>query len=391
MKKALCVVLAAFVAASFANDARVASLGGVQFFYLDESHAIQNPALLPTFANRAVLELGTYSEMGLVGQSGYGFVSLGESFSLGAALLRHNDNFDEIISHYLPATLQRPQNDFDLLLSLSLGDLALGLGTHFAGWSYKTTSGDDETTRKTRAMAFTLGGAYTSGDFLGEANFQLRLNSYKDEDVLGSATSSEESEGGTGLSLNMRAFAPMGDAKLVPSLGFSMFSYTPKTVSGSTTTEGNKYSSMGFFLRCGLNIPVLEEGWVAPGLGVAYVSTKDEGESTTTTQTLTYLPELYLGAEIPVKDWLVARAAYRRAFGSFKTKTSNGTETTETQTLADVGLQPDQISIGVGLKLADGAVSIDGFVGENFIHEGGYVVSGIADNLFTMVSTTFSF
>jgi len=391
MKKCMvCALLLLIAGLLFGSDARTGALGGSMPYYLDDVQVLTNPALMPVFGNCGVLELGSYPS--LSGQSAYGMVGVTENIYVGAALLRNKDNFDIIESMTpLPSDLEAPQNDIDVMIGMALGELSVGFGAHIAGWSYDWEMGDSKMDWKTNAMAFTVGGAYIYDEMLVDGNLALTMNSYKRENSNGSTTTGTESEGGMSIGMSARAHLPMNSFKIVPAFSFETFSCGYDVDDGSTVTDGPDISTMNINVLVGANIPVFDDGWIAPGLGFRYFTTKWESGSNTENTTLMVMPEVYVGGEFPVKDWIVARMGYKRFFGTYKEKTHTTEDEIETWPIYDQGYEPDMITVGVGIKLLDGAISIDGTVGENFIHQGGWLVSGIQDNLFGNVSLGVGF
>ena len=397
MKKIIVLLLMFNAMAVFASDARTEGLGGFAPIFIDDSQIFLNPALAYKFPNFATLELGRYVAGATTQQSGYGVLRANDYIYIGAGVLREKDDFDNISYDDLIG-LHTPTNDFDAMVSLLLGRISIGFGTHLAGWKHYTKSTDTtsttEHTQKTSVMAFTLGTALESEDLLIDAAFEMRMNSYLNEQVEDDDHMTSKIDGGLGLSFNSRAFLPLGGFKLVPAIGFNMFGYTPILEYQDSTEKGAKHSLMMISTTVGANIPVFGEGWVAPGVGFMYGSEKQESDDETNTQTGIVFPQVSLSGEVPLTKWADARFGYRRWFGSLKQedKTDNTTQTSTIPINEQTQfMPPDQISVGLGIKLADGKITIDGTIGEQFIHEGGYIISGIEDNLFGTASLCVNF
>jgi len=381
----LCALLLLAASLALATNARVASLGGEMPFYLDDTQIFRDPSLMAKFPNKATLELG---DLDLSNQSAYGVLNFMQSFYLGAGFLRTKDDFEYI---ELPGDLSQPANDLDILLGASFGQLSLGLGTHFAGFSLETEEGSNQTTEKTNVMAFDFGGSYTADEMLIDGGLEIRLNSYLDETIADDVRYADESDGGMGMSFFGRGFIPMSSFKFVPAFNFDMFSYTPQEVTGDSTTEGAKYSRMQLGFMLGGNIPVFETGWIAPGIGFHYITSKTDGDSWSSTTSYMIFPEVYLGGELPITKWFDARIGYHRYFGGVSEEYKTGDTTNTTSSGLVENDQPDQITVGAGLKLAGGKILIDGCIGEDIIHEGGYIISGMQHNLFATVSMGIQF
>jgi len=398
MRFVLSCFLLALLLTSFANatDTRVISLGGPVPYIYDEINVFGNPGLMSNFSKRVVLELGSHTS-GIMSlpttsgvtstQNGYAFLPLmGDKFYIGVAGLRHMDDFDNI---ELPSDLEAPDNSVDLLFSGLLGDLGIGLGIHRASNFEKNeqTSPQLTTTKKTSATGITVGAAMnTDEEPIFDAALNVTMNSFKDE-TKSSTTTSRESEGGTSISLYARSFLSLGESKLVPALEFWTFSYKDISKNDGTTTTNSENSQMEFRVGTGLMLNVLG-GFIMPGARIVYAKSKTETSDQTEEQTALVLPELYLGIEVPVKDYLSIRCGYRRAFGRFNTKVTpeSGGEIKTSQDWASAGMEPELISLGVGLRLFDGKVTIDASIEENTFIDGTYILSGIEGPLFGKVS-----
>ncbi len=391
------IMLLVVISPVFATDARVGAVMGASPYIIDETRVFQNPSLIKFFSNRAVLELGKYRPDALpTGQSGYAFFPITGSIFFGAGVLRKEDEFylmgmgDDGECHYYipnpvpPAGLTPPNNEIDLILATDVGDIALGLGIHMARKYWKRETDSNEELKKTSALGIKIGASCVKDDeMLFEGNVRIGMNSYKHE----TATFVQESDGGMSISLGARAYLPMGEATLIPRVGFSTFSYKDKI----DAKEIFNASLMTLTVGAGLKLNALG-GWVLPAVEINYRNgEKKEEDSKEYTLTALTLPHLVLASEFPATDWLVVRVGVNRFYGTQTQKEITEGEITTTQDVTSCFLQPDMLTLGAGVVLFDGILIIDGTVGDDLLHKGGYIFSGEKGSIFGKVSLGVNF
>ena len=390
------IMLLVVISPVFATDARVGAVMGASPYIIDEVRVFQNPSLIKFFSNRAVLELGMYRRDALpTNQSGYAFFHITGSIYFGAGVLRKEDEFylmgmgDGGECHYYipnpvpPAGLTLPNNEIDLILATDMGGIALGLGVHMARKYWKRETDSNEELKKTSALGIKIGASYVKDDeMLFEGNVRIGMNSYKHE----TATFVQESDGGISISLDARTYLPMGEATLIPRVAFSTFSYKDMINDNETFNA----SLMTLTVGAGLKVNALG-GWVLPAVEINYRNGEKKEDSVEYTLTALTLPHLVLASEFPATDWLVVRVGVNRFYGTQTQKETTDGEITTTQDVTSCFLQPDMLTLGAGVVLFDGTLTIDGTVGDDLLHKGGYIFSGEKGSIFGRVSLGVNF
>lgn len=392
IRRCLIVILLLSLDLAIAGDARTQALGGRDLpYFLDDSQILENPALMAKFNSRAALELSTAT------QNGYGLLKIGDMILIGAAILRPNSDFDEGYFS-LPATIQLPNNNLSILAGVKLDNIAFGIGVHTAGWSEYSkvvTGGTDVIDdRSSGAIGINAGSTYSLDEMLVDAAFRIRINSFKSEYKVGTSTTANQLDGGTSVKFSARAFMPIGNFKFVPAAEFNTISFGYKTINGSTSTVYDNTSAMSLGAGIGAQIPILGDGWIAPGAMFEYSSSKTEPDDTTkNTMSMMILPKLSLSAEVPALKWLTLRAGIVRSFGtvSGKSQINNTIVSESSESYWSYTTQPDLVSLGTGLKLFDERLTIDGTVHYRLLISGPYTLSGVTRDLFTQVTATFQF
>ena len=319
--------------------------------------------------------------------------------------------------------------------ALKLANLTLGFAFYRVGYSATSDYhfiGDsiNATNEESYGQTGFKAGALIDMDvMLLDVSALFRINSATGKINPPAPTVSEELDAtGTELGLNARLFMKLSDKfSLVPMARFYTFGNEPELKSiGVVVPAGDKYNSKpdkynrtDIEFGLGSNITVTG-GRVFAGLSLESISLKHDITSfvsgsgfvpvATLTETTTYktsvlsLPKVNLGAEFDVASWLTGRLGYFKAFASMKNTTdypAPAKEESTTQTFefkympsCSLAVADQLLSLGMGLHFD--RLSIDGYLCEEWLADGPFILSGANANtggnkMFGVVSMSYSF
>lgn len=313
--------------------------------------------------------------------------------------------------------------------SFNLGGLMLGAALYRVGWSTTddfTASGATENTKNEASISQTglkVGTLIDLDVMMLDASALLRFNSATAKFAPPAPSTSDEITAlGTELALNARLFMKFSNKfSLIPMARFSTFGYEPEFK--STIPANNKlnakpdnYGRTEFEIGVGTNITVTG-GQVFAGVSLETISLKKEetrfvngagpvAADTTKTETTKYstsvlsLPKVHFGAEFEITSWLTGRLGYFKTFSTLTSTTelpAPGKKQESTMTYDFVYCPPynttsnrDQLlSLGFGIHFD--RLSIDGYLCEEWLADGPYIVSGIGNSMFGVLSMSYSF
>ena len=359
--------------ASFAQDARLESLGGVDLLIEDASNVFTNPALAGVYNNRAFFSLGIDAAGSSVGfdPHGGGFVTIKDMVTLGLVLNRSplNYGFDRaiwpVVNEYIPGgpggILEGPDGPaeetaplrFPADIFVAVGNpwskMRLGLNVYYAGgaerdWALDDSDQDDLEEgligkRQSHLFSTTIG---LSGGSLADrtrAEGWVRvslLSAWYDEQGFVEVTSGEEPEPTVdrvvALDRDLRIGGGVrfhiGDVEqgFVVSPGieydhaFGVFRFDDNLVAPDAGAENAQRNVTAHDGRLGLGIAWRGDGLLINGtasLVVRSIQTidtleVDEGIEQYTTGTVDMaIPEISIGAEYRVLPVLLVRAGIR--------------------------------------------------------------------------------
>ncbi|MCI0472320.1 MAG: hypothetical protein L0Y76_01920 [Ignavibacteria bacterium] len=275
-------------------------------------------------------------------------------------------------------------------------NFALGVAPQFASWSSEndqTVSGVNSNLKKS-SMTFggTVGviGKLNKSDWI-EGAVDFKSNTFSWESTSPSGNQTIDNSGGMELGIFTRAFFVVEKSlslKLVPFLSFDMYGFDPQN--SASTAAFNQYSWMNFMGGLGINMPVLDDGFIAGGLSFGYSSYEDKLDGSGTFSANEFmLPEINMGIEWNFTEWLQGRVGYQRAVsnGSYKWEATSGDVYENKNSFASNPVQT--ISTGLGFQF--GRFSLDGTIGEKFYKQSPYIVSGKTQDVFGVLSASYNF
>lgn len=442
MKKTLTAFVLIVLVASLASagdlrsvsggTARNISMGGgpLNPYLLDGMRVHTNPALLAKYSNFAWGDLGYLAgdvpNGGGRNQYFTAGLSVMDNLSVGVSLNRRESplyNVDAtnpardpigalIANAPLPAPLawQRPMSPVEVMASFSLDDMfQLGLAISLAGANDKNELPSPGGTQEvgSRFLGIKAGvNLELMEELVIDGAVLFRMNSFKyTNSATGASPSEIASDNGVEIGIDGRMRWELDKTwTLVPVVRFYTFGWGAKITPAPASPIPNPpitLSHTELEVGVGLNYST-EKVLLAGGLSMQSVSSKFEDKSvanTTTKVTNTELdfPKLNMGIEFSLTDWLVVRGGYFKRLSSDETKTevtTTAASTTRTRTISGElpyygdpnALTQAQQTISMGVGLHFGGFSFDGTMGEGYWINGPWVMSGVTQNMFGMVS-----
>ncbi|HEY3251149.1 MAG TPA: hypothetical protein VGK25_08525 [Ignavibacteria bacterium] len=320
---------------------------------------------------------------------------VGKKLGLGVIVNKRSDLWDNFGGNAV--SVSSPVVPIMPLIGYSLNkNFHIGLAPYVTMWKHNKEYSDTvsvDTNLSSSSLGANLGVMYNMKKGWIEGVVRFRMNKYKNEQIPPSGTTTTlENDGGIELAVNLRGwFNTKSKWAVVPVLGFSTYSFTPKTIS-TITVLGPEYSWMSINGGIGLNIPITDDIQIAGGLLAEYNTFKASFSDTTGSYefkgTDFVAPRFNLAGETRIADWLTARMGFNRAIIMRSNETNNpGFSLNEDLTL---GSSPDQtVSLGAGFHF--GRFSIDATVSEEWLKRGINFVSGTQTDLFGVISASYNF
>ncbi len=331
-----------------------------------------------------------------------------------------------------PNVMPRPLQIYG---AISLGGLKVGAAIYRVGWS----SSDDYTANpshtKNTIDEVSVGqtglkaGVIMDFDLLVlDASALLRINSATAKHTApppppGSLSSDGElSANGTELSINGRLFMKFSDKlTLIPMIRFYTFGYDPEIKYAILPTEKlnatpDKYSRNEIELGVGANITV-PGGKVFANISFESMSLKTESarfrnatmwldapkdsvlQTTKYSNSISTLPKVSLGAEFEITSWLTGRLGYFKAFSTYTSTTEAPSparkqeykRSLDYQFFPSYGMSASDQLLSVGLGIHFDRFAFDGYLCEQWLANGPYIISGQGTAMFGVLSMSYSF
>jgi len=395
-KLSLLGVAALFVATfGFATNTRVATMGGIADFLIDDSNIYGYPAWVNAYTGNAIGELGA--------PTGSAFFATGFG-NFGVALQR--SALPRLVNTGIVNSGAPFPVGFDILPKLeglygiAFGPLGFGLDIEFAGNDISTDfpTGDTFDLKESKSILGVRPGFKFS---LGEEmffDFALDIHkygwSYEEYDVNANKDIYKD-KGNLFFGVDTRFFMPIGDVTFIPMLHFNMGDGSwEKEVFTTADTTSEEIKSMDVTAGIGLNKTIFENGTVLVGIrGGMRQETYTPGDTLSPTFTtfdkikrITYtLPEIVFGAEIPVWKWLVGRVGFSKALLSRKQENTpqSGNYKDKSTTTSGFGAfgvplddAPFNLTFGGCAELGDFVFDVQ--IPNGFFFSGPYFISGTA-------------
>jgi hypothetical protein len=398
-KHFLAIMFLVFIAAGTYSQSIPSGTGrhtalGNSPFILDASVDIfNNPAWNNYYRDYAFGDLNQNGESNdFDGNAGVTF-AVGKKWNLGMIINRRSDLFGLFSIDTL-----RPSNSpivpFMGLVGTSLNkNFHVGLAPYLSMGKAEFTDTTGATTIKNTSSSIgaNLGFMYMMKKGWIEGAIRFRMNGFKNEFVTGGVTSTTENTGGMELGVALRGWfygKSSNKVAIVPVLGFSTYSFQPKSTSGSTSVTGLNYSFMNISGGVGLNWPIMDDIQIAGGVTVAYNTSKSDSGAVENKNTDFIAPAFNMALETRITDWLTARMGFNKSITSNKFENN-------TQTFSNLIASSSASTINLGAGFHFGRFSIDATVSERWLKQGVYFISGANSgnntDMFGMISASYNF
>jgi hypothetical protein len=411
------------------GTARNISLGGgpLNPFLDDVMRVHTNPALLGKFGDYFWGDLGYVTQdASSYGHSNFGngqYQYFGASFNLcdqwvlGVMVNKREgpmfntsedatiDPIDAINSNEF-FSVGRPMSPVEVAASYAASNVFnVGLSVALAGWSDHSDNGTSVQEVSSRMTGFKLGGWYDMGSGSSiDGAVLLRFNkaSYTNS-ATGANPSALEMSGGLEFGADVKWIHKINEKwNVVPIGRFSTFNWGPQETPAPASPSANPFYN---FTHTEYEVGVgtqyhTDKVLIVGGFSVQSISSVTEDKRTATvaktTESEMDLPKINMGVEFSITDWMVARAGYFKRLSSSESK-FEGTTTSDFKTSEELPYpnDPNYLSAGqqaftLGAGFHFSGFSLDGTIGEGYLINGPWPLSGIAQSVFGMVSTHYS-
>jgi hypothetical protein len=432
------------------GNARMLALGGspVNYYLLDYTNIFINPAYLKKYTNLAMIELGsgfgngsgftannqqfgstlTLGDMtfGLVVgrregpmfvENSYGYQS-GGSFS---ACDYMKSALDTYLQNLLVQSSLEPLTPLQVLTAFKIGEISVGFALYQSSWSRN----DDGTGSVSlgRTCSATLSQYGIKGGVLYPLNSTmlidlagcLRLNrasaDYSNKNTGAPLAASSFSANGYEMSVTGRMFYELTPSmSLVPLARVEMFFYEPEVsstpLSNFLLPFPNSYSKWEYELGAGIQSR-WERGIAVVGVSVQYISLKNDAvnnvglipQTTKYNRTWFDLPKINAGVEFSITPWLIGRAGYTKRISTQRTHVEAPSPAPPTESvislepgfLPSFGLAPADQTLSLGLGIFVDRFTFNAYLAEQVVGTGTYLLSGIEQSLFGVVSLSYQY
>jgi hypothetical protein len=414
LKKHLAVMLLFVVAAGVFSQSipsgtgRYEALGNSPFILDAATDINNNPAWSNYYRDYSFGDIGRNTDgegSAFELSDQYAGVSFGvtKKLALGVIVNKTNDGWSTFGGNATNLGINSPIVPTTVLIGYSLNkNFHLGLAPYVAMWKRNYESSDTnsaDTNRSSRSLGANLGVMYNMKKGWIEGVIHFRMNKYESETITSSTTTTADNDGGLEIGVALRGwFNTKSKTAVVPVLGFMMYGFTPKTVSGSTTTLGPEYTFMNISGGVGLNIPITDDIQIAGGVVAEYNTFKASFTGDSLNPTTEFkrndlvAPRFHMAGETRIADWLTARFGFNRAITMRSDESSSTLGGSTTTTNVDELLPSNSVqTVSLGAGFHFGRFSIDATVSERWLKQGINFVSGTSNELFGVVSASYNF
>jgi hypothetical protein len=328
---------------------------------------------------------------------------------------------DSYLQNILVQSSNEPLTPLQLIAGFALGHASLGIALYESRWSREDNGTGTVSQGRTCSAALSQygikGGVLypltetTTLDLAGCLRLNHASSDYSDLNVNAPLTASSFSATGYELSMIGRLFHKIAPQfTIIPIARIEYFSYEPEVNSTPQSLYllplPNSYSTLECELGAGLQSR-WENGMAVVGLSVQYIALKNDAVSYdgTVHQTTKYsctwldLPKINAGVEFSAAKWLILRAGFFKRISTQRTRIESPSLMSSIE--SDVSLEPGFVP-SFGLSSSEQALSLgigividrfvfNGYLAEQVLGKGIYLLSGAQQNLFGVVSLNYHF
>jgi hypothetical protein len=373
------LALAAIFSTAVATEVRVGSMGGVGFYTHDNSNIFYFPGAIYSYSGQVYGEfrvkeadnsytvgvnypVGDYSVVGV-------YLNRPIPLVISADIL---DNVD--VNQTTDLFYGTQMSQFDLGFKLSLG---------MDSYKRDSLAESPELKESARYIQFAVG---ASSDKMDIGAF-VELPHAKVEQ-----SGENETWSGLGFGATGRLFHGEGNTKLVPLIIFNTRKITDKiSVAGSPKDE---LSDLNLGLGVGVNHQLNENSLFVGAIELfgmqqskdKYTSGGTPSSTSTTTNSLTTLPGLYMGIESKIRPWLTGRLGAAQVWQISKTKDESTGNPAE-----EISTHGTQYNVSFGLGFNFGDFTCDAAINEGIFFDGPNFISGETNSLANRLAIIYKF
>jgi hypothetical protein len=432
------------------GNARMLALGGspLNYYLEDYSNIYINPAYLASYVDLAMIELG--SGFG----TGSSFLTanqqFGVSFSLGKVAVglfigrREGSMFadnsygyqsgghftgcdymksalDSYLQNLFLFSSSEPLTPIQILTAFRISDVTIGLALYRSEWSREDDgSGSVSAGRRISAslsqfgikggILYPLGTKHTL-DIAGCLRWNDASAEYENKNSGAPLTSSSFIADGYEISLSSRLFySASQNLRIIPKGRFEFFWYEPEVnsipLSSQLFPRPNYYRKMEYEIGVGIESH-WEEGLAFLGLSYQYISLKNDATSiiNSVPQITKYsrswydLPKISACVEYAITGWLIGRVGYFKRLSKQQTCIEPPLPSPPTETnislepgfLPSFGLTAAEQTLSLGFGISFNRFALEGYIADQMLGNGPYVISGIQQSFLGVVSLSYQF
>jgi len=328
---------------------------------------------------------------------------------------------DSYLQNIRVPSSSEPSTPLQLMGGFTLGKASIGIALYESSWSREddgtgTVSQGRSSSASLSQYGIKGGVLYpltenTTLDIAGGVRLNKASSSYSDDNAADPLTASSFSATGYELSVMGRLFHPLSSkSSVIPIVRAEYFSYEPEVSSTPSSIYllplPNRYSKFECELGAGLQSR-WEHGIAAIGLSVQYLSLENDAVSFDGTihQTTTYhcswldLPKINAGVEFSAARWLLLRAGLFKRLSTQRTRIEppsplspmESSITIEPGFLPSFGFSPAEQTLSLGIGITADQFVLNGYLAEQVLGKGIYLLSGMQQNLLGVVSINYHY
>jgi len=431
------------------GNARMLALGGspVNYYLLDYTNIFINPAYLKRFRNLVLIEGGSgfgngseyqaqNQQLGATFQFNenyFGFVigkREGPMFAENSYGYQSGGSFiacdymksalDSYLQNLFIQAASEPLTPIQALGAFSLGEGIFGFSLYYSRWSRTDDGTGTVSLGKTCSVSLAQYGIkagvlyglnpLTKLDIAGCLRFNTASADYSNKDMSAPLQKSSFTANGYEMSATGRAFYELQpNLSLVPIARIEVFFYDPEVTSTPLSNFllplPNSYSK--WECEAGIGIQSKwERGIAVCGISIQYITLKNDAvnnvgsiaQTTKYNRTWIDLPKINAGFEFSITSWLIGRAGFtKRISTQYTTIEAPATPPTESVIslepgfIPSFGLSPTDQTLSLGLGLIVNQFIFNAYLADQTLGTGSYLLSGIQQNLFGVISMSYQY
>ena len=300
----------------------------------------------------------------------------------------------------------RPMSPVEVVGAYRAPSYDLGASVSYGGWKNSRTAADnlDEVDHTLRAKLGIVASDLSHSTCL-DASVLLGFNSVNGSYTSSGQTSKLSMDGGTEFAIDVRIEGRLNDRwVLIPRVRWYTFGWELNETRNGTPSYPNPASDYGrdeFEIGIGEDFQT-ERVLIVGGMSYQRIALSTNYRTSTsqtkTTVTTEDLPKINVGIEIHVASWIVGRIGYFDRLADTKTELISSTGQTTTTISSELpwygdpnGLSAAQQRLTLGFGLTVAGLAFDATVGEGYFLNGPWPLSGMAQQMFGVVSMNLQF